>query len=76
MSCKCGSANIASVSGKVADMSSVRTPLKSFKGYSGDYVPLKELQIGEGDYIRFDYCLDCGNIQGEFPVDMEKLVQD
>lgn len=26
-----------------------------------------DMGIGGGDYIEFGYCLDCGQIQGEFP---------
>jgi hypothetical protein len=31
------------------------------------YVPSK-MGIGGGDYMEFSYCLDCGQIQGKFPV--------
>lgn len=31
------------------------------------YVP-RDLGIGGGDAIHFIYCLDCGQIQGKFPV--------
>jgi hypothetical protein len=24
--------------------------------------------IGGGDYVAFSYCLDCGQIQGDFPL--------
>lgn len=36
------------------------------RDYDG-YVPT-DVGIGGGDYIRFEYCLECGQIQGEFPV--------
>jgi len=64
MQCKkCGSSRIAEVGGKVSDM---------FNAYIGDkeydgYVP-SDLGIGSGDYIDFDYCMDCGHIVGEFPL--------
>jgi hypothetical protein len=32
-----------------------------------DYVP-RDLGIGGGDDVEFDYCFDCGQIQGEFPL--------
>ncbi len=32
-----------------------------------DYVP-RDLEIGGGDDVLLDYCLDCGPIQGEFPL--------
>ena len=31
------------------------------------YVP-RDLGIGGGDDVHFAYCLDCGQIQGKFPV--------
>jgi hypothetical protein len=36
------------------------------------YVP-PILGIGEEDYLDFSYCLDCGQIQGKFPRDLEKM---
>jgi len=33
-----------------------------------DYV-LDFIGIGGGDYVNFEYCLDCGRIQGDFPVE-------
>jgi hypothetical protein len=32
-----------------------------------DYLP-SDLGIGGGDDSEFDYCLDCGQIQGTFPM--------
>jgi len=37
-----------------------------------DYVP-GDFGIGGGDYIRFDYCLECGKIQGDFPLEITEL---
>jgi hypothetical protein len=36
------------------------------------YVP-KNLEIGGGDYIDFEYCMDCGRIQGQFPINDDVL---
>jgi len=36
------------------------------------YVP-NDLGIGDGDYLEFDLCLDCGQIQGDFPLPSSKL---
>ena len=33
-----------------------------------DYVD-SHLGIGGGDYIEIDVCLECGQIQGDFPVE-------
>ena len=32
-----------------------------------DCVP-RDLGIGGGDDVQLDYCLDCGQIQGRFPL--------
>lgn len=64
MSCqKCNSERVASVGGKTSDMCFVSLGNKEHDGY----VPYK-MNIGGGDYIEFQYCLDCGQIQGEFPL--------
>jgi hypothetical protein len=36
------------------------------------YVP-EDLGIGGGDYVQFSYCLDCGQIQGTFPLPLTKI---
>jgi len=36
-------------------------------GHQHGYVP-RDLGIGGGDDVNFDYCLDCGQIQGRFPL--------
>jgi len=36
--------------------------------YEG-YVPMY-MGIGGGDYVEFGYCLNCGQIQGDFPIEM------
>lgn len=68
MACKCGSTRILSVSGKTSDM--------CFVQYQGakrdDYVP-DGLNIGSGDYLEFSLCLECGKVQGDFPIAEEKV---
>jgi hypothetical protein len=45
----------------------------SINGKEGDgYVP-DDIGIGGGDYITFTYCLDCGKIQGDFPISQEAV---
>ena len=70
MSCqKCGSDRIVSVSGKVSDMF-----YGSYKEYEVDgYVP-GDIGIGGGDYIEFVYCLECGQIQGDWPLPEPDLI--
>ena len=41
------------------------------------YVP-RDLGIGGGDDVQLAYCLDCGQIQGKFPLpptQMEEMVR-
>jgi len=38
------------------------------------YVP-RDMGIGGGDYVKFSYCADCGQIQGEFPVKLEEIYE-
>ena len=62
---RCNRDRILYVSAKCSDM---------FHGYfenTGEtingFVP-DGFGIGECDYVEFDYCLDCGQIQSDFPV--------
>ena len=68
MKCKCGSDRILAVSGNVSD--------RCYVEYQGDgrdgYVP-RGLNIGSGDYLEFNVCLNCGMNQGTFPVPEEAL---
>ena len=66
----CKSQRIAHVNGKTSDMCDIDVPGKS----SNDYVP-RDMGIGGGDYICFAYCLDCGQIQGKFPLPPSALEQ-
>lgn len=72
MACKCSSTRIMSVSGKCSDMCSV---FVSEELQRNDYVP-RNLNIGGGDYLEFKVCLDCGTIQGEWPVTEETLQEN
>ncbi len=64
MKCQnCESERVMSVSAKCSDMCSLQ--LGDME--KDDYVP-DHIGIGSGDYLEFDYCLDCGRIQGEFPL--------
>ena len=58
MSCqRCKSENVNSVHAKCSDMCSINND-------EPNYVP-QDIKIGGGDYIKFSYCLDCGQIQGD-----------
>jgi len=65
----CGSDRVCSLSGKCSDMFGLTLGDLEI---DNDYVP-DDFGIGGGDYIRFDHCLDCGKIQGDFPLDVTDL---
>lgn len=73
MSCQnCKSERIMNITGKCSDTCGGDINNVEFEGY----VP-KNLGIGGGDYIGFSYCLNCGQIQGKFPIapcDLEKKI--
>ena len=65
---KCGSDRVASIQGKSSDLSDF--------GYQGwehsGYLPYVDNICG-GDYIEFSVCLECGQVQGNFPVSDEGI---
>jgi len=64
MSCqRCQSERIASVNAKCKDMFRWESNEDSTEGYA--HTPGGE--IGNGDYVDFKYCLECGQIQDIFP---------
>lgn len=66
----CGNVRRLDVSGKTSDMCDVSA---DGNNYFGGYVP-EGLNIGGGDYLSFAFCLNCGRIEGKFPI-TEKAVQ-
>lgn len=58
---------LASVMGKCGDLFTLNLEA-SGNMIEGEGVP-NDVGIGGGDYIRFTYCLNCGQIQGNFPVE-------
>ncbi len=72
MSCSaCGSARVANLNALCDDKCFIQFPNEEL--HAGD-VP-KNLGIGAGDYVEFNWCLDCGKIQGTFPVPKHELEQ-
>lgn len=59
----CKSERVARVNGKVSDCFEAHIGENDHNGY----VP-SDLGIGHGDYVEFEYCADCGQIQGDFPL--------
>jgi hypothetical protein len=66
MSCqKCASPRIFSVYAKCSDLCTIETNTRL--EHDG-YVP-QEIGIStDSDAVNFDYCIDCGQIQGTFPI--------
>ena len=68
MSC-CEKREIIRVMGKCSDMCHVMFPDGTESEGMG--VP-KDINIGSGDYLDFDYCRNCGTMVGDFPVEIPK----
>ena len=60
---RCGSKRILGVGGKCSDLCDLWYGEQTMDGY----VP-EGLNIGGGDYIEFRLCLECGQVQDQFPV--------
>ena len=63
--CKCGSDRILEVSAKCSDCCCYRTA--GGKWVDG-YVPSNKGIGPGGDYVEFELCMDCGQMQGQFPL--------
>lgn len=69
MNCqKCNSARVMNVYSKASDLHTVSMGQNEHSGY----LPY-DLGIGGGDEARFDFCLNCGQIQGTWPVPLCKI---
>jgi len=72
MSCqRCQSKRLAEVSGKCSDMCSAQIGTIEVSGY----IP-RDLGVGGGDYLEITYCLDCGQLQGKFPLPLANIEKD
>lgn len=72
MTCdRCGSDRILEITGKVSDRGDYRYKDKEVDGYAPDVD-----NICGGDYIEPDICLECGKVQGEFPVADPEIEDD
>jgi hypothetical protein len=60
---KCGSERVLSISAKCSDQFSA-----NYCGYDYTGYVLEGIGIDDGeDYINFDFCLECGQLQGTWP---------
>jgi hypothetical protein len=70
---KCGSARVCHVNAKCSDRFYAKSTIDQ-QEHAG-YVP-RDMGLGtDGDYVEIDYCLNCGQIQGRFPLKPTKLEQ-
>ena len=65
----CKSPRIAGLGGKCSDLCWFTDGKRERDGYVPQGVGISE----SGDYIDIDYCLDCGTIQGKFPITQKAL---
>lgn len=65
---RCKSVRVASMSAKCSDMCDVSLHGQTMSGY----VPYG-FGIGYDDYVNFNWCIDCGQIQDEFPLPLTFL---
>jgi len=66
MACqRCNNHRVAIVTGKTSDRCFIR--IANEDRVNQGYPPI-DMGIGGGDYISFHYCLECGQIQGKFPL--------
>lgn len=64
----CGLRNMAKIWVKCSDRFNFKSPLTGeYEGYVPQGIGI-DMEDGAGDYIGFTYCLDCGQIQGKFPL--------
>lgn len=69
MTCqRCQSERIAEISAKSKDLNLVWLGDHETDGY----VP-SDMGIGGDDYVEFAWCLDCGHIQGNWPLPQTRL---
>ena len=72
MNCqKCNSQRILSLSAKCSDLCFATLGTEEKDGY----VPC-DLGIGGGDYVEIQLCLDCGQLQGKFPIKKNTLKEE
>ena len=78
MTCKCNSERIASVGCKHNDAFSLSVPHLNiaYRGYAPCISVADETRLFlGGDYTRFTFCLDCGQIQNFAPISDEDLIK-
>ncbi|CAB4196769.1 hypothetical protein UFOVP1290_289 [uncultured Caudovirales phage] len=76
MNCdKCNSKRVVSAGAKCSDMFYAEFTNEVLHTDYNGYVP-HDLGIGGGDYIDIKYCMDCGKLQGKFPLPTADIEKD
>lgn len=69
----CKSDRLMRISGKTSDLFHAHYKGKDYNGYVPNGIVIGD--DGYGDYIQLTYCLECGKIQGKFPVSEKKATE-
>ncbi len=70
MSCqRCKSFRMMDISAKTRELCIYRLGDKVRNGYIPTDIGITSYEDPDEDYIQFSYCLDCGQIQGKWPID-------
>ena len=67
----CDSDRLLRINGKTSDMFSCSGVGVEYDGYVPEGIIIGD--GGYGDYIGFQFCLECGKIQGNFPISDSKV---
>jgi hypothetical protein len=69
MACqKCEGERIVNINAKCSDLCFASIGDKEKDGYVPD-----DMGVGGGDYVEFSMCLECGQVQGNFPLPKSRL---
>jgi len=63
------------VNGKCTDQFSMRYEHKGKSMHGAVPVGIGLEDENYGDYMEFTYCLDCGQIQGDFPIPEDQVLE-
>jgi len=69
---RCNSTRILDFCGKTSDLFSCTFQGQSYDGYVPENIGINGTY---GDYLEGELCLDCGQMQGEFPVSAKQLIE-
>lgn len=66
--CNCSCQRVCSIQAKFGDLINIRFS-DSNKDFNNDDGLTEKMRIGDGDYLYFKFCMDCGQLQGiKFPL--------